>query len=133
MLKDLFAKTPAIQNESKGEQALYSGLCVLIALAMGLAASGSGNPETVEPLPDWINIGSNALCVLIGLMVLVPRTRLWGALAAALMMLVSMATNYAVDGRAYFLQVLPFNVITLAVALIIVRHHWADLGQPNRR
>lgn len=78
MLKDLFAKAAAMQNESKREQALYSALCVLIALAMGLAASGSGNPATLEPLPDWINIGSNALCVLIGVMVLVPRTWPWG-------------------------------------------------------
>jgi hypothetical protein len=40
--------------------------------------------------------------------------------AAAAMMAVSMATNYLVDGPDYFWRVLPFNLVTLGVALLIL-------------
>jgi hypothetical protein len=96
-------------------------LCLVVAAAMVLAASGSGNPATLDPLPDWINTGSNLLCLAIAGAVLLPSTRVWGAGAAAAMMAVSMATNYWVDGPDYFVRVLPFNLVTLAGALMILR------------
>ncbi len=98
-------------------------MCLAIAGAMGLAASGSGNPATIDPLPDWINTASNLMCIVIGVLVLVPRTRFVGTVLAALMMLASMATNFGVDGAAYFVKVLPFNLITLALALAAA---WQD-------
>lgn len=95
-------------------------LCAVVAAAMVLAAMGSGNPATVDPLPDWINTGSNVLCLLIAGAVVLPRTRILGAGAGAAMMVVSMATNYWVDGPQYFLHVLPFNLVTLGAALLIL-------------
>ena len=106
-------------------------MCLAIAGAMGLAGSGSGsgsgsgNPATVDPLPDWINTTGNLMCIVIGVLVLLPRTRFVGAVLAALMMLASMAANYWVDGAAYFVKVLPFNMITLALAIAVV---WHDQG-----
>lgn len=101
-------------------RAVINGLLrLLIAAAMVAAALGSGNPATVEPLPDWVNVTSNLLCLLIAAMVLIPRLQLWAAGAAAAMMGLSMITNYAVDGPAYFWLVLPFNLGTLACAALL--------------
>jgi preprotein translocase subunit SecG len=66
------------------------------------------------------------LCVIIGVLVLLPRTRGRASLAAGFNMLVSMITNYVVDGPAYFLKVLPFNAITLILALVLVWRYRAD-------
>ena len=91
-------------------------LRVLIAAAMVAAALGSGNPATVNPLPDWVNVTSNLLCLLIVAMVFSSRLKLWAAGAAAVMMVLSMITNYTIDGPAYFWHVVPFNLGTLACA-----------------
>ena len=96
---------------------------------MGLAASGSGNPATAEPLPDWINAGANLLCVAIAVLVLLPRTRAIGAMAAGVNMVISMVTNILVDGVTYALLVLPFNIVTIALSVIVAWHHRGDLGQ----
>jgi len=98
-------------------------MCLAIAFAMGLAASGSGSQATADPLPDWVNTASNLICIVIGGLILVPRMRFVGAVAAALMMVASMVTNYWVDGAAYFFQVLPFNLVTLSLAVIVARYH----------
>lgn len=78
-------------------------------------------------MPDWGNTSANLLNLLIAVLVLVPRTRIWGAVAAALMMILSMITNAQVDGFAYFLQVLPFDLGTLAVAVVLAWHHRGDV------
>lgn len=100
------------------------GLRLVIAGAMILSALGSGNPATVDPLPDWINTGSNLLCLAIAAAVLLPKTQIWGAAAAAAIMAVSMATNYWVDGPAYFWRVLPFNVTTIFAAALLLWRIW---------
>ena len=78
-------------------------------------------------MPNWINVGANLLCVLIAVLVLLPRTRAIGAIAAAANMMMSMVTNVLVDGAAYALLVLPFNIVTLAVSLAVAWHHRQDL------
>lgn len=127
MPTDLLKPTTTMESDSPTTRVLHWMLCLLIAAAMVLAASGSGNPDTAEPLPDWINSGSNILCVLIGILVLLPRTRAWGAIAAALMMIVSMTTNFVIDGPGYFVKVLPFNLVVLAISLAVAWHHRGDL------
>jgi glycerol-3-phosphate acyltransferase PlsY len=97
-----------------------------------LAASGSGNPETAEPLPDWINIGANLICIVIAVLVLLPRFRAMGAIAAGVNMIISMVTNVLVDGQAYALMVLPFNIVTLALSVLVAWHHRADLGEGRK-
>lgn len=118
--------TANIKKDSPLKRAMLWAMCIAIAAAMGLAASGSGNPETADPLPDWVNTASNLLCIVIGALVLLPRTRFIGAFAAGLMMVVSMATNYWVDGVTYFIKVLPFNLVTLGLATVVVWYCRAD-------
>lgn len=103
---------------------LLDVVALLVAVAMFLCASGSGNPATVDPLPDWINITSNVVCVIIGIFVLNPGTRFIASIFAALNMVASMVTNYKVDGYDYFLQALPFNIVTLVLALVLIYHHY---------
>ena len=72
---------------------------------------------------------------MIGVLVLLPRTRVLGSMLAVVNMLLSMVVNYTVDGMAYFAKVSPFNVTTIMVASILVGHYADDLpnlfnGQP---
>jgi hypothetical protein len=131
MFSTLFQRTPVSQADSRLAHAAYTIAAVLVAVAMFLAASGSGNPATEQPLPDWVNTGANLLCVFIGVLVLLPRFRAVGAIAAALNMVASMFTNYQVDGYAYFVHVLPFNLVTLALSLVLAWHHRSDLARRN--
>lgn len=121
-----FTPSPDMRRDGTRAQVLFSLIALIVALAMFAAASGSGNPATLKPLPDWVNTGSNVLCVIIGILVLLPRTRGRASLAAGINMVVSMITNYLVDGPAYFLKVLAFNAITLILALVLVWHYRAD-------
>lgn len=124
-----FSPTRTMQSDSRTQRTAYWVLCLLIAAAMVLAASGSGNPATAEPLPDWVNTGANVLCLIIAAFVLLPRTRFWGAVAAGVNMLASVATNVHVDGAAYAMQVLPFNLATLALCVAVIWHHRRDVGR----
>ena len=125
-MRDPFTPGPDTRWDGARAHILFSLIALIVALAMFAAASGSGNPATLQPLPDWVNTGSNVLCVIIGVLVVLPRTRARASLAAGINMVVSMITNYVVDGPAYFLKVLPFNVITLILALVLVWRYRAD-------
>jgi hypothetical protein len=92
-MMSLFSNTPRMQRDNGATRLVYWVLCGLIAAAMGLAASASGNPATPEPLTDWMNIGANLICLVI----------------AAL--------------------VLPFNLVTIALAVIVGWHHRGDFGR----
>jgi hypothetical protein len=129
MIHFLFAPTRTMQSDRRTQRAAYWVLCLLIAAAMVLAASGSGNPATADPLPDWVNTSANLMCLIIAAFVLLPRTRFWGAVAAGVNMLASVATNLHVDGAAYAMQVLPFNLATLALCLAVIWHHRRDIGR----
>ena len=128
----LFRYTPSMQRDNGVTRLVLWVLSGLIAAAMVLAASGSGNPETAEPLPDWINIGANLICIVIAVLVLLPRFRAMGAIAAGVNMIISMVTNVLVDGQAYALMVLPFNIVTLALSVLVAWHHRADLGEGRK-
>lgn len=127
MIPSLFAPSRTMQSDSRVQRTVYWVLCLLIAAAMGLAASGSGNPATADPLPDWVNTGANLLCLVIAAFVLMPRTRVWGAVAAGVNMVASVATNFRVDGATYAMQVLPFNLATLALCVAVIWHHRKDI------
>jgi hypothetical protein len=118
-----------MQRDSRPANAFYTVIAVLVMVAMFLCASGSGNPDTAQPLPDWVNTSINVLNVLVGLLVMVPRTRAFAAIAAALNMVGSMVTNYTVDGYAYFLKALPFDAVSLVLAAMLVWHYRADLAR----
>ncbi len=129
-MNELTKSTPVMSRDSKRANTIFTILAVLVALSMFVAASGSGsgNPAVEEPLPAWVDIGANVVSAIIGILVLLPKTRAVGAVAAAANMLLSMFVNYRVDGFDYFLYVLPYNIGTLAIALMLVWHYWEDLS-----
>jgi len=128
----LFKRTPVMWNDSRSAHQFYTAVAVLLALTQFACAAGSGNPATAAPLSDAVNIAANVLAVVIGLLVLVPRTRALGGLLAGLNMVASMVTNYTVDGLDYFLQVLAFDLASLALALIVLWHYRPDLRHTFR-
>lgn len=126
-MMNLFQLTAVMRHDSPALRAVYWALALATAAAQVLCALGSSSPNTANPMPDWGNTSANLLNLLIAVLVLVPRTRIWGAVAAALMMILSMITNAQVDGFAYFLQVLPFYLGALAVAVVLAWHHRGDV------
>ena len=126
MLLNLFHPTPVMRQDRPALRAFYWILAVVTAAAQVLCALGSGSATTANSMPDWVNNTANLLNLCIAVLVLIPRTRLWGALAAALMMILSMITNAQVDGFDYFLKVLPFDLGALAVAAWLAWHHRGD-------
>ncbi len=96
---------------------------VLMAIGQFLCASGSGHPETPAPLPDWLNDTANVINIVIGVMVFIPRIRVLAASLSVVVTVVSMITNYLVDGPAYFFQVLPFSLVLLGVSLYVFWHY----------
>jgi len=121
--------TPVMRRDSKGANRLFTFLSVLVALAMFVAAagSGSGSHVTEQPLPAWVDLAANVLSALIGLLVLIPRTRSLGSVFAVANMLLSMVVNYKVDGITYFAAVSPFNIATVMVASVLIGHYGEDL------
>jgi len=96
---------------------------MLMAVGQFLCASGSGNPATIDPLPDWVNNSANIANIVIGLMVFIPRTRVLAACLSVLITLISMITNYVVDGYDFFLQALVFNLVLIGVSLHVYFHY----------
>lgn len=127
-MQKLIRPTLVMNRDGKTTHTIYTLLAVIVALAMFLAASGSGNPTTEEPLPAWVDTGANVLAALIGILVLLPKTRVASSMAAAVLMILSMFFNYTVDGYDFFLRALPFNLGTLVIALILTSHYWDDLS-----
>jgi hypothetical protein len=123
----LFKRTAVMQQDSYSTHRFYTGVTVLLALTQFACAAGSGNPATAAPLPDGVAIAANVLAVVIGLLVLIPRTRALGGLLAGWNMTASMLTNYEVDGIDYFLQVLAFDLASLALALLVLWRYRSDL------
>lgn len=116
-----------MRQDSPTLRGVFWILTIATAATQVLCALGSGNPDTAQPLADWINTTANLLNILIAILVLLPATRFWGALAAAIIMTVSTITNFQVDGYAYFLKVLPFDVLAFALAAVVAWHHRGDV------
>ncbi len=127
MLNMLFKSTPTMLNDGRSAHILFTIVAVLAAVAMFLCATGSGNQTTAEPLPDLVNTAANVLAVFIGVFILIPKTRAIASIAGSLNMLLSMLVNYFVDGYAYFLQVLAFDLTALGLSLVVLWHYRKDL------
>ena len=127
MLNMLFKPTPTMRNDGRSAHILFTTVAVLAAVTMFLCATGSGNPTTSEPLPDVVNTAANVLAVLIGIFILIPKTRAIASIAGAANMVASMLVNYFVDGYAYFLQVLAFDLVSLGLSLVVLWHYRKDL------
>ena len=127
MLNMLFKPTPTMRNDGRSAHILFTIVAVLTAVTMFLCATGSGNPTTEEPLSDFVNTAANVLAVLIGIFILIPKTRAVASIAGAANMVASMLVNYFVDGYAYFLQVLAFDLVALGLSLVVLWHYRKDL------
>jgi len=127
MLNMLFKPTPTMLNDGRSSHIVFTIVAVLAAVTMFLCATGSGNPTTDEPLPDFVNTAANVLAVLIGIFILIPKTRAGASIAGAANMVASMLVNYFVDGYAYFLQVLAFDLVALGLSLVVLWHYRKDL------
>lgn len=125
-MERLLQPTTVIQRDSRALNRFFTVLAALVALAMFVAAAGSGSGQAAEPLPGWVDVAVNIVSALIGVLVLLPRTRLAGSVLAVLNMVLSMVVNYNVDGVTYFAQVIPFNVATIFVAALLIGHYVED-------
>jgi len=123
----LLKPSRVMRNDSPALRSIFWILTIATSATQVLCALGSGNPDTAQPLADWVNTTANLLNILIAVLVLVPATRFWGAVAAAIIMIVSTITNFQVDGYAYFLKVLPFDVLAFALAAVVAWHHRSDV------
>jgi len=115
-----------MRNESPAVRAVFWILALGTAATQVLCALGSGSPDTAQPMADWVNIAANVVNIVVAVVVLLPGTRVWGAVAAVVVMIASMITNFQVDGYEYFLKVLPFDLVALALPAPIAWHHRGD-------
>ena len=130
MFDSLLAPSRVSGRESSGERKAYWVITVIVALAMFLAATGSGSGEhvTAEPPPDALNIAGNVFAAAVGALVLIPRTRIYGAILAVINMLASMYFNYTYDGVDYFVDLIPYSITTIILASILIGHYEPDLA-----
>ncbi len=128
-MKTLFNPTPVMKRDSRTSNVVYWILTILVALALFLAATGAGPEDYVpeQPLEDWLNIAANIVCAIFGLIVLIPRTRIIGAIFAVIYMFGAMYINYAVAGTDFFVSAIPYNTVSLTIASILVGHYLEDL------
>ncbi|MEM8705207.1 MAG: hypothetical protein AAGE98_02040 [Actinomycetota bacterium] len=131
MLSPLLEPSAVSARETRNERIGYWVIAAIVALAMFIAASGSGSGEyvTAEPPPDALNIGGNVFAAAIGVMVLLPRTRIYGAILAVGNMFISMYLNHTYDGVEYFVDLVPYNVTTIMLASILIGHYEPDLAR----
>ena len=133
MIKQLLRPSFVTQRETRTERIVFTTIAVIVALAMFGAASGSGSGDPVgEQPPAVVDVGGNVLSVVIGLLVLIPRTRIVGAVLAVGNMFISMYLNYTVDGVDYFVDLIAYNTITIMLASVLIGHPAADLAHLRR-
>ena len=132
-MSSLLAPSRVSSQETRNERIGYTAITVIVAIAMFIAASGSGSGEyvTAEPPPDALNIAGNVFAAAIGILVLIPRTRIYGAILAVANMFVSMYLNYTYDGVDFFVDLIPYNTVTIMLASILIGHYEPDLARPS--
>jgi len=128
-LKSLFKPTQVMKRDSRILNNGYWILTILLALALFVAAAGAGPEDYVpaQPLEDWLNVAANIVCVIFGALVLIPRTRIIGAIFAVIYMFGAMYVNYTVAGIDFFVSAIPYNTVSLAIASLLVGHYIEDL------
>ena len=96
---------------------------ILVAIGQFLGVLDAGHSGTVALLPAWINDTANVANIVIGLMVLIPKTRVLAASLSVLITLITMGTNYFLAGHEMFLEVLPVNLVLIGVSLYVHLHY----------
>ncbi|MEM8857929.1 MAG: hypothetical protein AAGD96_06390 [Chloroflexota bacterium] len=130
-MKTILDKTLVMQRDSKQANIVYTIIAVIVAIAMLIAASGAGTETyaTGEPTLGRLILdnGGNVLAVIFAVLVLIPRTRIVGAISAVILMFISMYLNYTLDGIEFFARAIPYNTITIMLASILTGHYFEDL------
>ncbi|MEM9516184.1 MAG: hypothetical protein AAGA42_15145 [Actinomycetota bacterium] len=128
-MSSLLDPSPVSAGETRYERAVYTGTAVVVAVAMFIAASGSGSGDyvTAEPPPDALNITGNVFAAVTGILVLIPKSRAIGAVLAVGNMVSAMYLNYTYDGVDYFVDLIVYNVATTILASILIGHYARDL------
>lgn len=117
-----------MQRDSKPANTAYTVIAVLVAIAMVIAASGAGTATEQRSIGRLIlDNGGNILAMIIAVLVLIPRTRIIGAMLAVVLMFISMYLNFTIDGIAFFARAIPYNTITIMLSSILIGHYADDL------
>jgi hypothetical protein len=130
MLKYLFGPTPVMSADSHRQKIVYSILVLLVALGQFVCASGSGSATGPDAVSGGVHTAMNVANTLIGILVLIPRTRALGATLSAVILTMSMLANAVFYGRAYFLALLPFDGGVFVLSCVVAVHYWRDLARP---
>ena len=113
--------------DSKSQAKFYAVLVALIALGQFACASGSGGSAGSDSVSGGVHTAMNVANTMIGLLVLIPRTRAIAAVFSAVILTLSMAANYTFYGVSYFLKLLPFDGSIFLVSVIVAVHYAADI------
>jgi len=132
MMTFLFKSTPVMLADSKRERLVYTVLVLLVALGQFICASGSGSSAGPDSVSGGVHTAMNIANTIIGLLVLIPLTRVVGAVLSALILTMSMAANYAFYGTAYFVKLLPFDGSIFILSVIVAVHYWPDLHRAGK-
>ena len=129
-LREALGRSFVSERDGERTNTVFTVIAVLVALAMFIAASGSGSDQPMgdTTVPGWVDVGGNILAATIGVLVLIPRTRIVGAVAAVINMFVSMYLNYNIDGVDFFVDAIAYNTVTIMLASILVGHYHEDLA-----
>ncbi|MEM7272416.1 MAG: hypothetical protein AAF547_04990 [Actinomycetota bacterium] len=129
-MRQFLGPSPVMQRDGRRATIGYTVVAVLVALAMFVAAAGAGPEQatTDRSLPDWFHAGANALAIVYGVLVLIPRTRALGALLAVANMFLSMYVNHEFGGVEFFVDAIAYNTVTIMLGSILVGHYLEDLA-----
>ncbi|MEM7335850.1 MAG: hypothetical protein AAF490_27480 [Chloroflexota bacterium] len=129
-MKKFLEKTLVMKRDSRQANIAYTIIAVLVAIAMLIAASGSGTGVYASgelTLGRWVlDTGGNVLAVIIAVLVLIPRTRILGAIMAVILMFISIYLNYTIDGIEFFARAIPYNTGTIMLGSILIGHYFED-------
>jgi hypothetical protein len=93
MLKYLFGPTAVMSADSQRQKIAYSILVLLVALGQFICASGSGSSAGPDSVSGGVHTAMNIANTLIGILVLIPRTRVLGGVLSAIILTMSMVAN----------------------------------------
>jgi hypothetical protein len=127
MLKFLFGPTAVMSADSQRQKIVYSILVLLVALGQFICASGSGSSAGPDSVSGGVHTAMNIANTLIGILVLIPRTRVLGGVLSAIILTMSMVANYVFYGAAYFLKLLPFDGSIFIFSILVSVHYWPDI------
>lgn len=128
-MKKLISQSFVMKRDSRLSRISYTIIALLVAVAMFIAASGAGPEDVVSErtLPDWFNIAANIVSIIWAVLVLIPRTRIVGAILVLINMALSMWVNYVVGGVEFFVFAVPYNTTTIGLACLLIGHYFEDL------